>query len=43
MSVNNPVARLLAEQPTLILDGALATELEARGCDLTDPLWSAKV
>jgi homocysteine S-methyltransferase len=43
MSVNNPVARLLAEHPTLILDGALATELEARGCDLTDPLWSAKV
>lgn len=43
MSVNNPVARLLAEHPTLLLDGALATELEARGCDLTDPLWSAKV
>ena len=38
MSVNNPVARLLAEHPTLILDGALATELEALGCDLTDPL-----
>jgi len=27
----------------LISDGALATELEARGCDLNDPLWSAKV
>lgn len=27
----------------LISDGALATELEARGCDLDDPLWSAKV
>ena len=27
----------------LILDGAMATELEARGCDLTDALWSAKV
>ena len=26
----------------LILDGALATELERRGADLTDPLWSAK-
>nr|AGT02612.1 homocysteine S-methyltransferase [Strigomonas oncopelti] len=27
----------------LVLDGALATELEARGCDLADPLWSGKV
>jgi len=27
----------------LILDGALASELESRGCDLTDALWSAKV
>jgi len=43
MPVNNPVAQLLADHPTLILDGALATELEARGCDLSDPLWSAKV
>ena len=25
-----------------ILDGALATELERRGADLSDPLWSAK-
>ncbi len=29
--------------PIWILDGALATELEARGCDLNDPLWSARV
>ncbi len=27
----------------MILDGALATELERRGADLNDPLWSAKV
>src|SRR5438105_162810 len=27
----------------VILDGALATELERRGADLRDPLWSAKV
>lgn len=27
----------------VILDGALATELERRGADLNDPLWSAKV
>jgi homocysteine S-methyltransferase len=26
----------------MILDGALATELERRGADLVDPLWSAK-
>jgi homocysteine S-methyltransferase len=26
----------------MILDGALATELECRGADLTDALWSAK-
>ena len=29
--------------PPVILDGALATELERRGADLNDPLWSAKV
>ncbi len=27
----------------MILDGGLATELEARGCDLNHELWSAKV
>lgn len=26
----------------MVLDGGLATELEAQGCDLNDPLWSAK-
>ena len=26
----------------MILDGALATELERHGCDLHDPLWSAR-
>nr|AGT02789.1 homocysteine S-methyltransferase [Angomonas desouzai] len=26
----------------LVLDGALATELQSRGCDLNDPLWSGK-
>jgi homocysteine S-methyltransferase len=34
---------LLASERFVILDGGLATELEARGCDLDDPLWSAKV
>ena len=27
----------------MILDGAFSTELERRGCDLNDPLWSAKI
>ncbi len=27
----------------LVLDGGLATELEARGHDLSDPLWSARL
>lgn len=39
----NPIADLLNRFPVLILDGAMATELECRGCDLRDPLWSAKV
>lgn len=39
----NPIARILERAPALILDGALATELERRGCDLRDALWSAKV
>ncbi|MCO1338927.1 homocysteine S-methyltransferase [Kocuria polaris] len=34
---------LLAAGLDLIVDGALATELEAHGCDLEDSLWSAKV
>ena len=34
---------LLARQGIILLDGGLATELERRGHDLNDPLWSAKV
>ncbi|PWC10586.1 homocysteine S-methyltransferase [Brenneria roseae subsp. americana] len=40
---NNPVTEMLETASTIVLDGAMATELEARGCDLADPLWSAKV
>lgn len=36
------VANYLAEQGFLMLDGALATELEHKGADLNDPLWSAR-
>ena len=31
------------DRPFLILDGALATELERQGADLRDELWSAKL
>ncbi len=34
---------ILRQQGIVILDGALATELEVRGADLNDPLWSAKI
>lgn len=43
MSLNNPLLPLLAKNRFIILDGAMATELEARGCNLADSLWSAKV
>jgi homocysteine S-methyltransferase len=40
--MDDPIAQALRDQPFLVLDGALATELERRGADLLDPLWSAK-
>lgn len=43
MPRNTTLSRLLDAGAHLIADGALATELEARGCSLDDPLWSAKV
>jgi homocysteine S-methyltransferase len=39
----NPICEHLEQRPLLVLDGALATELERRGADLLDPLWSAKI
>lgn len=39
----NPILRFLEHQKALLLDGGLATAMEARGCDLNDELWSAKV
>jgi len=39
----NPLKRLVREQGFFVLDGGLATTLEARGFDLDDPLWSARV
>lgn len=34
-------APFFAQRGVILVDGALATELEARGADLHDPLWSA--
>jgi homocysteine S-methyltransferase len=39
----NPIASILERYPVLIIDGALATELEHRGYNLKDALWSAKI
>lgn len=39
----DPIAEFLTVRSLMILDGALATELERRGADLRDPLWSAKL
>lgn len=42
--MRNPFAPFLASGAGVaILDGGLATELERRGLDLRDPLWSAKI
>ncbi|MEQ4567121.1 homocysteine S-methyltransferase [Paenarthrobacter sp. CAP02] len=43
MPQNTTLSTHLAAGKDLVLDGALATELEAHGCDLEDALWSAKV
>ncbi|HLF74592.1 MAG TPA: homocysteine S-methyltransferase [Anaerolineales bacterium] len=43
LAAMNPIASILDRYPALVIDGALATELERRGCDLKDELWSAKV
>lgn len=43
MTSTSSLSALLSSGDNLVADGALATELEARGCNLDDPLWSAKV
>jgi homocysteine S-methyltransferase len=40
--MHDPIDNFLAQRPMMVLDGAMATELERRGADLNDPLWSAK-
>ncbi|MCA9973738.1 MAG: homocysteine S-methyltransferase [Anaerolineales bacterium] len=41
--LHNPLIPFLEQQGILVLDGGLATQLEARGCDLHDALWSARL
>ncbi len=41
--IGNPLTPFLQQQGALILDGGLATLLEARGHDLRDHLWSARL
>ena len=38
----NPILSFVEHQGFMMLDGGLATTLEAHGCDLDDPLWSAR-
>jgi len=38
----NPIPAFIERQGFVVLDGALATELERHGADLDDPLWSAR-
>ncbi|WP_110668038.1 homocysteine S-methyltransferase [Salinicola halophilus] len=42
-SLANPIAEIAARFGFMIVDGALATELERLGCDLNDALWSARI
>lgn len=36
-------ASLLAGNSPVVIDGGLATQLEAKGCDIDNPLWSASI
>jgi homocysteine S-methyltransferase len=40
--VTSPFEPLLRERGTILLDGGMGTELDRRGLDLRDPLWSAR-
>ena len=39
----NPIEQILNKFPIIIIDGAMATELEKYECNLNDRLWSAKI
>lgn len=42
MAVSVAIAEYLERQGFVVLDGAMATELEQKGADLNDELWSAR-
>ena len=39
----NVLETILNNQRIAIIDGAMATELEARGCDLNDDLFTLRI
>lgn len=41
METNTAITSSLKSGASLVIDGALATELEARGLNITSPVWSA--
>ncbi|MBK8987134.1 MAG: homocysteine S-methyltransferase [Chloroflexi bacterium] len=41
--MHNPILTFIQQNGAFILDGGLATELEAWGCDLSGALWSARL
>jgi len=41
--IRDPIRPFLEQQGVLVVDGGLATELEVRGYDLSDELWSARL
>lgn len=43
MFTTNPILPFIERQGALVLDGGLATELERRGANLDDALWSARL
>ena len=43
MNGQEPFAQRVAQQQVVVIDGGLATQLEAQGCDIRNPLWSASV
>lgn len=42
-TAHNVIEDILQKHEIMVLDGAMATELERHGCDLNDALWSAQV
>ena len=43
LMIENPILPFVEHRGVMVLDGGLATRLEAMGYELDDPLWSAKI